>query len=1057
MKRIKLLFVCLLLAVSAAAYAQGQQVTGTITDTKGEPLPGVSVVVDGTTTGVVTGADGRFSINARPGQTLSFYLFGMKSLKQEVAGSVIDVVMEDDALALDEAVVTAMGITRSEKSLGYAATTVKNGEIVGQHATNVTNALAGKVAGLQISATTTDPGASVNVIIRGYSSINGNNQPLYVIDGIVVGGMGSLSNEDIESLTVLKGAAATALYGSRAANGVIVITTKQGRRGTDRNFTIEYSGGVEARQVSLLPIFQNEFGQGWNGAQTFIENGSWGPRLDGSTQVYGPIWNGQQLIHEFSAKPDNIKDFFEVGVNQKHSISLSGASKDQSMTYYLSYSLADDNGIMPGDKDVYKRNSIAFRSSYAPTEWLKLSSQVNFATSNTKSLGMFQGTSVIDGLYEFPRDVSLVDLQKLPAAFNSPEAYFTPYGITSPYWAIENRYNNTDSKQIFGKIQLDVMPIKHVTLTYRYGFNYSDYDYKFGEPQIALDDALIWDNMGYAPSNMNSDGYVYAYYYRGYEVNHDFLATYNNNFLEDKLSVNAVLGANINERYGTSITGQTDGLTIYSGFWNLSNGSSKTTISDSQSLRRLIGLFGDVTLGWDDTVYLELTARNDWSSTLPLDNNNYFYPGATLSAIFTNWLPKNNVLSFGKVRLAYGRTGNDAGVYQTYPTFAQASFSGTYGSGVASFPMNSVNAFRRGYSIASPSLKPEMTTEFEVGTNLQFFNGRFGIDAAYYNRLTSDQIFSISTEPAIGYSSMVANAGDVRNKGVELLFDFIPVQTRDFRWDLSVNWAKNWSLVESLPSEIGEKLQLDGFSTSAVKDAVYMYAEVGKPFGTYWTYLPTYVEDASSPDYGKIIVDQYGQIVMTDELQPTGFDANYDWTGGVTTSLTYKNLSLSAALDVRKGGKMFSRSKNIMEFTGNGFITTYNNRYPFVIPNSVVSNGDGTYSENTVPIFTNDGSYQDYFDDYGGVEGRLFYFVDRSFVKLRNVALSYNLPKKWIGPFEGISLSAFVNNAFTWTAKDNYYIDPESTNEGTDVSGLFGETYVNPSCRIYGFNLNIKF
>ena len=306
MKRIKLLFACLLLAVSAVAYAQGQQVSGTITDTKGEPVVGVSVVVDGTTLGVITGADGKYSISARPGQTLSFYLFGMKSLKKEVTASVMDITMEDDALALDEAVVTAMGITRSEKTLGYAATTVKNEEIVGQHATNVTTALAGKVAGLQISATTTDPGASVNVIIRGYSSINGNNQPLYVIDGIVVGGMGSLSSEDIESLTVLKGAAATALYGSRAANGVIVITTKQGKRGVDRNFSIEYSGGVEARQVSLLPVFQNDFGQGWNGTQTFIENGSWGARFDGSQQVYGPIWNGQQLIHEYSAKPDNV-------------------------------------------------------------------------------------------------------------------------------------------------------------------------------------------------------------------------------------------------------------------------------------------------------------------------------------------------------------------------------------------------------------------------------------------------------------------------------------------------------------------------------------------------------------------------------------------------------------------------------------------------------------------------------------------------------------------------------------------------------------------------------
>ena len=367
MKKVKLFMACLLLVLSAA-FAQGQSVSGTVTDAKGEPVAGVSVVVDGTTLGVVTGADGVFNISARPGQTLSFYLFGMKSIKVPVSGSQMNVTMEEDAMMLDEVVVTAMGITRSEKTLGYAATTVKNEELAGQHATNVTTALSGKVAGMQVSATTTDPGASVNVVIRGYSSINGNNQPLYVIDGIVVGGMGTLSNEDIESLTVLKGAAATALYGSRAANGVIVITTRQGKRGADRNFTIEYSGGIEARQVSLLPIFQNEFGQGWNGTQTFIENGSWGPRLDGSMQVYGPIWNGQQLIHKFEAVPNNIRDFFDIGLNHKHSISMSGASKDQSMTYYLSYSLADDDGIMPSNKDHYRRNTIAMRNSYTPVE-----------------------------------------------------------------------------------------------------------------------------------------------------------------------------------------------------------------------------------------------------------------------------------------------------------------------------------------------------------------------------------------------------------------------------------------------------------------------------------------------------------------------------------------------------------------------------------------------------------------------------------------------------------------------------------------------------------------
>lgn len=1054
MKKVKLFLTALVIAATTFVASAQNQVSGVVTDRNGEPVVGASVVVDGTTIGVITGSNGAYTISAKPGQTLSFLFYGMKPLKQEVTGATMNVVMEDDLMLLDEAVVTAMGITRSEKSIGYAATTVKNEDIATQHATNVTNALAGKVAGLQVSSTTTDPGAGTNVIVRGYSSINSTNQPLYVVDNIIVGGMGSLSSEDIVSMTVLKGAAATALYGSRAANGVIVITTKQGSRGLEKNFTISYSGGVEARQLSTLPIYQNSFGQGWNGNQTWIENGSWGPKLDGSIQPYGPIWNGYQLYHEYTAKPNNIRDFFDIGWSHKHNVALDGVSDDGKMTYYLSFNNANDNGIIPGNKDTYKRNGFAFRGSYAPVKWLRVSSQVNFSTSKTQAVAMDQGAFFIDGLNEMARDVSLVDLKNLPIAFNSPEAYFTPYGITSPYWAIENRDNIVDQKQIFGKVQADIMPIEHVTLTYRYTFNYSDYDQKYGEPQIALDDALIYDDKGYAPSKMNQSGYIYAYYYRGYESNHDVLAQYNNSFIDDRFTVSAIAGLNINERYGTSITGQTDDLAVYSGFLNLSNGATKTTLSDSKSLRRLLGVYGDITLGWDDSIFLELTARNDWSSTLPLAHNHYFYPGATLSWIFTNYLPKNNILSFGKVRAAYGKTGSDAGVYYTNPTYAQASYGGIYGSGIAKFPMNGANAFRRGTSIPATELRPEMTTEFEVGANLRFFEGRIGVDAAYYNRVTTDQIFAIDLDPATGYTSIVYNAGTVRNRGVELLFDFVPVQTRNFRWDVSVNWAKNFSKVLDLPDEVSDgQLLVSSFSTSAEKDRVNFYIEEGKPYGTYWTYTPQRTED------GKLIVDEYGKALLSDNLEYSGYDANYKWTGGLSTSLTYKNISLSASLDARWGGKMFSRTKDLMQFTGNGIVTAYNDRRPFVIPNSVIfDEASGEYVENTTPIQLGDSSLQDNYWGWGADEGRVFYLVDRTFVKLRNVSLTYNLPKKWIGPFQGIGISAYVNNALTWTPASNVYIDPEHTNLGTDsADALFGETYVNPACRIWGLNLNVKF
>ncbi|WP_372773225.1 SusC/RagA family TonB-linked outer membrane protein [Mangrovibacterium sp.] len=1067
--------IALLLAIFAiglqSVLAQTKEITGTVTSADdGATIPGVSVSVKGTTLGTITDINGKFILKTpQDAKTLVFSFVGMQTLEAAITGAKVDVKMESDVVGINEVVVTAMGIKRSEKSLGYAATTVESSELLKARSTDVTNSLSGKVAGLQIQSTSSDPGAASSVTIRGFGSINGSNQPLYIVDGVPLqnntlntsghsisaGGISNVAANDIESMTVLKGAAATALYGSRASNGVIVITTKQGSKGTDRNFTIQYNGGVQLRQVSVFPEFQNDFGQGWNGSQTYIENGSWGPRLDGSTQVYGPIWNNQQLIHEYSAREDNVKDFFDIGVSTNHNIAMSGVSEDTKMSYYLSFSHSDDDGIMPTDADSYKRNTIAFRSSYQATEWLKVSSSMNFAKSETDIVGSYQGTSVVDGLYEMPRDVSIVDMEDTSNPFNTPEAYFTPYGITNPYWSLENNYNHLDSKQIYGKLQLDINPIKELTVSYRFGFDYTDYDSKIGYPQIELDDALINEDYGYAPSNMNQDGYVYSRYRRSYELNHDFLANYDNKFGDFSFIVNA--GVNINERYSTLMEGQTDVLTFETGFWDLSNGATKSLLSEDQSKRRLIGLFGDATVGYKDFIFLNVTARNDWSSTLPIGDNSYFYPGTTLSWIFTELLPKNNVLSFGKLRLAYGKTGNDADPYLTSSKYIQAYANGYYGSDIASFPMNGTNSFMTSATAGSIDLKPEMTSESEIGLNLQFYKGRFGIDAAYYDRKTEDQIFTLPVDPSTGYSYTVTNFGSVQNKGIELLVNTTPIKTKEFRWDLDVNFAVNRNKVLSMPESLeGGKVTIDNFA--AGNDAVYMYAEEGKAMGRYYTYLPQYVTDESSEYYGYQIVDEAGQPVLGTEVEDTGLDMNHKWTGGLTTTFSAYGFSLSASLDVRYGGTMFSRTKNLMQFTGNGIVTTYNDRNPFVIPNSIQV-VDGAYVENSTAIKTSDGSYQDYFDTYGWGNGGEAYLVDRTFTKLRNITLAYSFPKQWFNKLalSEVSLSAFVNNAFVWTAKDNYYIDPESTTNGTDLEGNFGELYVNPASRIYGFNLSITY
>ena len=1074
-RKLMLLMACIFMGIGLAN-AQISKVTGTvISEEDGLPVVGASVLVKGTTTGTVTDMDGKFTLTNVPSsaKTLMISFIGLRTVEVEIKPT-LSITLKPDAEILDEVVVTALGITRSEKTLGYSATTVKSEDITISRNTNVTNALSGKVAGLTVQAASTDPGSASSVIIRGFSSINGNNQPLYVVDGVPLqnltmttsghalgtGGIANIASEDIESMTVLKGAAATALYGSRASNGVIQITTKSGKKGEGRNFTIDYNGGIQTRMVSYLPEMQNEFGQGWNGAQTFIENGSWGPRLDGSMQVYGPIWNGQQLIHKYQAVKDNVKEFFEVGLSQNHTVALSGVSGDNRMTYYASFSHADDDGIMPTDADSYSRNTLAFRNTYQAAEWLKVSSSVNYAKTVTDIVGSFQGTSVIDGLYEMPRDVSIIDMKDLSNPFNTPEAYFTPYGITNPYWSLANNYNHMDTKQLYGKLQLDIKPVDFLTFSYRFGFDYIDMDHKSGSPQINLDDALIEEDYGYAPSHMNQTGSVSAYYRRQYELNHDFLANFTKKFLDDKLDVNMNAGVNMNERSSTYMSGTTEELTFETGFWDLSNGAIKSSLSEAQSSRRLVGLFGDLTLGWEDWLYLNVTARNDWSSTLPLENNSFFYPGATLSWLFSNQFFKDNdVFSFGKLRLAYGKTGNDASPYKTITSFTQAYASGYYTT-PTEFPMNGTNAFQAGNTMGSTTLKPEMTSEFEVGLNLQFFKGRLGLDAAYYHRTTSDQIFTLPVDPSTGFSSMVTNFGEVRNQGIELLLSTTPVQTKNFRWDLDFNFAVNKNKVISMPESLeGGKVNI--YSYSAGDDAVYMYAEEGKPMGRYYTYLPKTVTDKNSPYYGSPIVDSAGQPVIdkANGVQDTGLDMNHKWTGGLTTALSAYGFTLSASLDVRYGGSFFSRTKNLMQFTGNGKVTTYNDRRPFIIPNSVVENADGSYSENTQPIVYGDGSYQEYYDTYGWGNGGLAYMVDRTFVKLRNVSLTWDLPKKWLRPLQlrGVSISAFANNLFMWTAEDNLYADPESSTTGTDLSGMFGEMYTNPSCRVFGCNLSIKF
>lgn len=986
----------------------------------------------------------------------------MKS--QEVAiKPVVNVVLHSDTEVLDEVVVTAMGIKRSEKALGYSATSVGGEKISASRTSDIMSSLAGKVAGVQISATSSDPGASNSVIIRGVSSLGGSNQPLYVIDGVPLdnssisssdglnsgfdfgNGANAVNPDDVENMTILKGAAATALYGSRAANGVVMITTKSGKKG--KGLGIEYNGGVQWSSVLRIPELQNEFGMGWSGSHTYLENGSWGPRFDGSMQLYGNVYNNSQKMKPYVAVEDNMRNFFDTGFRYSNSLSFNGAT-DKS-NYFVSFSQISDDGMIPTDADSYNKYTFSARGSHKVGN-LTFSSSLNYAYQDNKFATTGQGLSMANSLWQTPRDINVESMADLDDPFNTPGYYYTPYGVMNPYYILEHNLNTYNSERFYGKFQVDYEFLKYFRFTYRMGLDTTTGQTEYGAENLY---ALYYEgtpngeDLGGSSPFAGELGEYSVKTIRRREINQDLLLTFNmpiNDF-----HINALVGFNGNERSYSYQQSQVNDLTIPAWF-DLSNSAQRPTVTQYRELRRLMGVFGQAEVSWKNMLYLTVTARNDWSSTLPKGNRDFFYPGFTGSFLFSELLDESvkDVITFGKVRASWGKTGNDADVYMLSPVYTAGSYSIPFGS--LTFPLDGVNAYTLGNVLGSNTLSPEMTTEYEFGLNMAFFNNRVSFDAAYYNRNSDKQIMSLNMDPATGYTSQNINLGKIGNKGVELLVSVTPIQTRDFKWDVTLNFTKNWSKVISLPEEFKGETSIYGLN-----GGTSMYAIEGMPLGVFKA------EAAERDPDGRIVVNaQTGMPEVADEFAVYG-DMNSKYQMGVSTMLSYKGVSLSADLDIRRGGLMYSKTKNTMYFTGNAIQTAYNDRNPFVIPNSVnkIEKSDGTveYVENTTPI-TSSNICNYYYDPMGGIGGDLD-LIDKSYVKLRSVVLSWDLPKKWLAktPLQGVRVSAYGNNLFLWTPSSNTFIDPETTSFGNDLKGNYGEFSSNPSSRNFGVNLNVKF
>ena len=1055
-KRLTMLLMGLFLIVGGV-FSQ-TKVSGTVVSQEdGEPIIGASVLVVGTNVGTVTNGSGKFSLTLPQGKTqIRVTYVGMQTQAVKAYDGMV-VRLGLDANSLDEVVVTAMGIKRQTKALGFSATAVDGDKISESRTADVMSSLAGKVAGVQISTGAADPGASNSVIIRGFSSLTGSNQPLYVVDGVPMlnsgtystglnstydfgNGANAINPDDVESMTILKGAAATALYGSRAANGVIVITTKSGQKQENKAIGIEYNGGLQWEQVMRLPQMQNDFGQGWYGDKTDIENGSWGPKFDGSTLRWGWEYNGAQQIKTYEPIKNNIKDFFDTGFRYSNSVSFNGAT-DKS-NYFVSFSQISDDGIIPTSKDSYDKYTFSARGSHK-TGAVTFSTSMNYAWQKNSYVSAGQTeNSMYNAIMQTPRDISIVEGRNLSSIFNSPGYYYTPYGVMNPYQILNDYENRYESERLYGKFQIDYEFLNYFKLTYRIGLDTSTGHRNTGIPNYA---ALYPGTPNFDDLLGSMTGSTSQQTTRRRQIENDLMLNYTQEF--GKLDINAVAGLNGREYRNSYVFASISNLTIPT-FFNLSNTSDIPTVEEYQSKLRTLGAYAQAEFGWDDMLYLTLTARNDWSSTLPKEKRSYFYPGATVSWLFSELLPQStkNIISFGKVRAAYGKTGNDAGVYMTNSVYAQAAAASSgFGDGSA-FPFSKVglNAYTAGNILGSADLSPEMTTETEFGLNMAFLKNRLSFDFTYYNRNTDKQITQLSMDAASGYTAQNINMGKVRNRGIELMVSVTPLKIKDFKWDISWNFTKNWNKVIDLPDELGNEASI--FSLSG---GVGLYAIEGKELGIWRAHL------AKTNDKGQYIVDANGLPQNADEISEVG-SMNYKYQMGFNTTFTYKGISLSADVDVRKGGLMYSRTKNIEYFTGNAIQTAYNDRNPFVVPNSVIDNGDGTFSENN--IFLSETNLYNFWNN-GGLEMESFNLIDKSYVKLRQVVLNWDLPKKWFaGSFiQGMRLSFFGNNLFVWTPSNNTYVDPETTSFGNDLTANFGEYSANPSSRKFGFNLNVKF
>ncbi|MDX1684030.1 MAG: SusC/RagA family TonB-linked outer membrane protein [Saprospiraceae bacterium] len=1041
---------CLLLffaAVTIALYGQ-RTVSGVVTDSGGEPLIGANVLVKGTTIGTITDIDGSYNIVVPEGYdqlVVSYTGFSPREVALG-ASNIIDVSLEE-GLLLQEAVVTAFGIEREKKELGYAVTTVDGEEIAKARSSNILDNLSGRVSGVRINSSSGTAGGSSSILIRGATSLGGNNQPLFVVDGvpisnssfngtrseIIAGGAdvgnraADLNPDDIASISVLKGASAVALYGQRAKNGVIQITTKRARQ---QGISVDVNSSLRFSSPMKLPDFQNEYTTGDFGqydAQSF-SNG-WGPRVsdvEGQTFSQFP-YDGEERpleIHE-----DNVKDFFRTGVTAINNVSFGTRSGNSDVR--VSYTNFNEEGIIP--ENSLNRNTVSINAGTNFTEKIRARGVVNYV--RTEGLGRpRQGSNnpnrIMSLIYSIPRTTDIGLLENNLIDDNGQVIGLDGNRtVNNVYYVLENNPFNNYVDRLYGNVQAEWDITPWLNLLGRAG---SD---------VIRESRRNITSKGTINRNTGEfeDRGIYIR-----ENNFDLIASAEFDLTSD-LGLTALAGFNVNqiEELRTRLLASD---LVVSELYNPANARS-TNNQREERLRRLMGAYFDVGFSFKDYLFVNVTGRNDWSSTLPVENRSYFYPGVSTSFIFTDAFNiDNGPLSYGKLRASYASVGSDEKPYQLDFLFNPESDIFTQFVANNTFPIGGQSVFTGPDLLpAGNSLVPQLQNTFEVGTELQFYEGRVALDLTYYNSITSDQILSVSVAQSTGFDAVRRNVGEISNKGFEALISVVPVRSSDFEWELTTNYTQNEQVVEKLAPGLQSLNLTSGFSGLSIR------AEEGESFGLYgagWE---------RSPD-GEIVINaetglrERGARTRLGNIFP-------DYQVGFNNRFTYKGVTLSALVDISSGGVVFSGTVAALRFEGLTEETARDRDNLFVdqgVNRIEDQDGNVTY----VPNETQISSVQEYWQNIGNnsnTEGSVF---DASYVKLREVTLSYALPQNILGDGFIKGLSIGIEGRNLWLIDSEApHIDPEANFFGPSLIGGAAnvEFYSVPTARSIGGNLKVTF